>query len=132
MGAAGNDGALLAAGAAKMAVGAHPPEIAGHEVARRIERPLRRLLIVKIAEHGSGAAPADLSHLANLRLDVAIVAAPDADLVAGAGAAGGLDDQTRIVAGKRVLMRAGFGHAVAALRYDTSLEQARHQLRRCR
>src|SRR5258708_2210527 len=71
---------------------------------------------------------AALAHPADRRFDVGIVLAPDADLVARAGAPRALDDQTRLVVWQGILMGAGLGHAVAALRHDAAIHQGRHDL----
>ena len=97
----------------------------------RIERRPRSPLIVEIAEHQAGAAAADLADLAGRQpRRRRSSAAKDADLVARAGAAGGLDDQAAVVGRQRVLVRAGLGHAVAALRHDAVREQSRRRPRR--
>jgi hypothetical protein len=49
-------------------------------------------------------------------LDIRIILAPDADFIAGTGAPAGLDDALGRVIGQCGLMRAGFRHAVTALR----------------
>jgi len=69
-----------------------------------VERLFGGDLIVEIAQHQAGAAAADLTDLAECRLGIRIVLAPDPDLEAGAAAPGGLDDQTRIVIRQCVLM----------------------------
>ena len=90
--AAADDDVLAAAGDAQIAVLVERAEIAGHEPAALVEGVLGRRLVVEIAEHQAGAAPADLADLAGRRLGVGIVGLEDAQLVAGAGLAGGLDD----------------------------------------
>ena len=48
-------------------------QIAGHEPSGRVKRLLRRHLVVGIAEHQAGAAPADLADFADRKLDIGIV-----------------------------------------------------------
>src|SRR5258708_17722338 len=115
-----------------MAVISDPAENAGNEPADTVERLLGRRLVVVIAEHQARAAAADLADRTDFGLAVGIVLAPDPDFIAPAGAARALDDQARRVVRQRVLMRAGFGHAVAALRHDAVGHQRGDDLARHR
>ena len=65
-------------------------------------------------------------------LEVRVLLREDARLVAVAGAAAGLDDGLRVVAGQRVLVRAVLGHAVDVLRRDAHGEEALRHLARDR
>src|ERR1700730_12233484 len=56
--------------------------------------------------------------------------APDAERVSGKTVPPGAAYALGRVIGQRVLVRAGFGHAVAALRYDTALHQLGNDRRR--
>src|SRR5215813_14881723 len=130
--ATADDHVLLAAGDTEIARLVDPAKIAGHKPALRVERRLSRLLVVEIAEHQAGAAAADLTDFAGCGLGIRIVLAPDADLVAGTGAPTGIDYALGRIVGQRVLVRASFRHAVAALRHDAVLHQLGDDRRRRR
>src|SRR5262245_10162558 len=130
--ATADDQVLLAAGDMEIARLVDPAEIAGHKPSLRVKRRLSRLLVVEIAEHQAGAAAADLTDFAGCGLGIRIVLAPDADLVAGTGAPTGVDDALGRIVGQRVLVRASFRHAVAALRHDAVLHQLGDDRRRRR
>src|SRR4051794_11937268 len=83
---AADDHILLSAGKMEIARVVEPAEVAGHEPALRVERRLRRALVIEIAEHQAGAATTDLADFAGCGLGVRIVLAPDAKLIPGAGA----------------------------------------------
>src|SRR5207245_52513 len=121
--AAADDHILQTPGNAQVTGVVHPAEIAGHEPALRVERGLGGRLVVEIAEHWAGAAAADLADRARRGFNIRIVLAPDADLIAFAAAAAGVGDLLGQVAWQRVLVRAGFGHAVAALRHHAIAHQ---------
>src|SRR5580658_2280175 len=106
--AATNDHIILASGDMEIAAFVDPAEIAGHEPTLRIKGCLGRPLVVEIAEHQAGAAAADLADFAGRGFRVGIVLAPDADLVAGAGAPASFGNTLGRVVWQRVLVRAGF------------------------
>src|SRR5215471_16359465 len=95
-----------------------------------VERGLIGRPVVKIAEHQARTLTADLADFARRHLRIRIVLAPNADLEPLAGAAAGFDDTLGRIIGECILMRAGFGHAEAALRHDTPREQLSDNLRR--
>src|SRR4029077_1173514 len=105
---AADDHILQTPGDTQVAGVVHPAEVAGHEPAVRVERGLSRRLVVEIAEHQAGATTADLADLAGCSCNVRIVLAPDADLIALAATAAGVDDPLGHIIRQRVLMRAGF------------------------
>src|ERR1051326_1623559 len=129
--AAAYDYVLLAAGDPQIPRLVDLSEIAGHEPPRGIERGLGCRLVVEIAEHKAGAATADLTDFARCGFDVGIVLPPDAKLVPIAGAPASLDDPFRRVIGPGVLVGAGLGHAVAALRRHTVAHQVGDQRSGC-
>ena len=108
---------LLAAGDMEIACLVDPAEVAGHKPATRVERRFGRLLVVEISEHQTGTAAADFADFTGCGFSVRIILAPDADLVTGTGAPAGIGYALGRVVGQRVLVRAGFGHAVTALRH---------------
>ena len=124
------DHILLAAGDMEIACLVDPAEVAGHKPALRVERRFGRLLIVEIAEHQAGTAAADFADFTGRGFSVRIILAPDADLVTGTGAPAGIGYALGRVVGQRVLVRAGFRHAVTALRHDTALHQLGNDRRR--
>src|SRR6516225_3526922 len=130
--ATADDHVVLAASDTEIARLVDPAEIAGHKPALRVKRRLCRLLIVEIAEHQTGAPAADFADFAGRGFGVRIILAPDADLVAATGTAAGLDHALRWVVGQSILVRAGFGHAVTALRHDAVLHQLGDDRRRRR
>src|ERR1051326_4521950 len=125
--AAAYDYVLLAAGDPQIPRLVDLSEIAGHEPPRGIERGLGCRLVVEVAEHQTGAATADLADFARCGFDVGVVLPPDANLVPIAGAPASLDDPFRRVVGPGVLVGAGLGHAVAALRRHTMAHQIGNQ-----
>src|SRR5262249_57047575 len=86
--------------------------------------------VIEIAEHQAGATAADFAGLTGRGFTVGIIVAPDADLVAGARAPAGFDDALGRVIGQRVLVRAGFRHARAAMRNDAVLPPLGNDRRR--
>src|SRR4029079_15078531 len=110
-----DDDVFRSAGNAQIALRVERAEIAGHEPAALVEGVLGRRLVVEIAEHEARAAAAELADLARRGFEFVIVRLEDAELVARAARAGGLDDQPWLIVGHRVLMAAILGHAVAAL-----------------
>src|SRR5690348_4087837 len=78
------DDVLLASDDAQAPVLVERSKIPGHEPSGCVERLLRRHLVVEVAEHQAGAAPADLADLADRQLDIGISLVPDPDFVTGA------------------------------------------------
>ena len=74
--AAADDEVLLAADDFEIAVFVEPAEIARHKPAVTVERILGRALVVEIAQHQAGAAPADFADLAGRDLDVGVFLVP--------------------------------------------------------
>src|SRR5712691_4853510 len=130
--AAADDQILFAADDFEATLIIEPSEIARHEPAAAVERILGRLLVVEIAEHQAGAAPADLADLSRRHFDVRVVLVPELDLVGPAGAAAGSDDGFGRVARQGVLVRAVLAHPVDVLRDDAAIQKGLRDLARDR
>ena len=82
----------------------------------RLKVVFRGFLVVEIAEHEARATATDLANLARFKLLSGSSRVEYRDLIARAGFARSFDDQLRIIVRQRILVGAGLGHAVAALR----------------